>query len=63
MSFRLQGIVYFDSNVLGWRPCVGSWLAGRNEQEAQCVVKYFEQIMDVIVEFVLHKTGYKISSF
>lgn len=39
---------------------MGSWLAGRNEQEAQCVVKYFEQIMDVIVEFVLHKTGYKI---
>ena len=54
----MQGIVYFDSAVLGWRPVVGKWLTDREDQEGKCLLKYFEQIMDSVVEFVLHKSGY-----
>ena len=50
--------MYFDANVLGWRPVVQAWLAGRNPREAKCLLKYFEQIMDSVVEFVMHKLGY-----
>lgn len=57
---NMQGIVYFDSAVLGWRPVVGKWLADREEQEAKCLLKYFEQIMDSVMEFVLHKSGYAV---
>ena len=57
-SLQIQGIVYFDSAVLGWRPVVKRWLTDRDEHESKCLRKYFEQIMDSILEFVLHKTGY-----
>ncbi len=50
--------MYFDSAVLGWRAVVSTWLSGKNQQEAQCLLKYFEQSMDSIVDFVLHKSGY-----
>ena len=58
-SLQIQGIVYFDSAVLGWRPVVKRWLTDRDEHESKCLRKYFEQIMDSILEFVLHKTGYE----
>ena len=58
--FVLQGVVYFDSGVLGWRPVVGAWLATRSPNEAQCLNKYFGQIMDQVVDFVLQKAGYII---
>lgn len=57
-SAVIQGIVYFDSAVLGWRPVVSTWLADREQPESQCLLKYFEQIADSVVEFVLHKSGY-----
>jgi hypothetical protein len=50
--------VYFDSSVLGWRPVVGRWLTQREDREAKCLLKHFERIMDSVVEFVLHKSGY-----
>lgn len=53
----IQGVVYFDSAVLGWRPVVGRWLSGRDKRESQCMLKDFEQIMDSVVEFVLIKSG------
>ena len=50
-------MLYFDSGVLGWRPVVEAWRATRNVQESQCLKKYFEQVMDSIVDFILNKAG------
>ncbi len=55
-----QGIVYFDTNVLGWKPVVEVWLSIRNPQEAQCLRKYFQQIMDSIVDYFTHKSRYAL---
>lgn len=35
-----------------------AWLSGRNQRESQCLLKYFEQTVDSIADFVLHKSGY-----
>ena len=53
----VQGIVYFGSDVLGWRPVVKAWLSDKNQRESQCLHKYFEQTVDSIAEFVLQKSG------
>ena len=29
----LQGIVYVDNNVVGWRPIAKAWLENRTQQE------------------------------
>ena len=50
-------MLYFDSGVLGWRPVVEAWRATRSMQESQYLKKYFEQIMDPVVEFILNKAG------
>ena len=49
--------MYFDCGVLGWRPVVEAWCETRTMQEAQCLKKYFEQVMDPIVDFLLNKAG------
>ena len=43
--------------MLGWRPVVKSWLKKRNIREAQTLLKYFQQIMDEVVEYIVHKVG------
>ena len=30
----MQGVVYMDESVLGWRPLAEAWLAGRSPQES-----------------------------
>ena len=34
------------------------WRAKRSVQESQCLKKYFEQVMDPIVDFILNKAGW-----
>lgn len=30
----MQGVVYMDESVLGWRPLAEAWLANRSPQES-----------------------------
>lgn len=54
--------MYFDADVLGWRAIVEAWLTNRSPQEVQCLQKYFHQITDSIVDFVIHKSEYVMHS-
>ncbi len=52
-----QGIVYFGPDVLGWRTIVKAWLRNRSNREAQTLMKYFEKIMDQVVDYIVIKVG------
>ncbi len=57
IDFHFQGVVYFDSCVLGWRCVFKRWCANRSSQEGDTLTKYLGEVMDPIVEFVLIKSG------
>ncbi|XP_071954985.1 uncharacterized protein [Antedon mediterranea] len=50
------GIVYFDKDILGWRPIAQAWMEGRNQQEIHCLQKAFNKTMDAVVNFVIYET-------
>ena len=49
--------MYFGTDVLGWRPVVTAWLSQRGPREAHTLLKYFEKIMDIVVEYIGNKVG------
>ncbi|XP_033113255.1 dynein heavy chain 5, axonemal-like isoform X2 [Anneissia japonica] len=51
-----SGIVYFDKDILGWRPIAQAWMEGRNQQEIHCLQKAFNKTMDAVVNFVIYET-------
>lgn len=49
----LQGVVYMDESVLGWRPLAEAWLANRSPQEShvsisECFVTLLWEILSSI---------------
>ena len=71
--FLLQGIIHFDSNVLGWKALANSWLNSRKCDEVdvssalltqhcmmlslQCVKRLMDLVMNQVVDFVLNKSS------
>lgn len=53
----LQGLVYFDRNVLSWTAVFECWAVGRSSREITTLNKYLVNIMDHILDFVLIKAG------
>lgn len=43
-SRPLQGVVYMDESVLGWRPLAEAWLANRSPQESHVSFHLCEKV-------------------
>ncbi|CAL1527205.1 unnamed protein product [Lymnaea stagnalis] len=50
------GILYLDSDVVGWKPIVKAWLDTRSPLEVHVLQKAFQKTLDPIVNFVLTET-------
>ncbi|XP_073531710.1 dynein axonemal heavy chain 5-like [Phyllobates terribilis] len=50
------GVLYIESEALGWRPLSKIWLDGRNQQENTVLSKAFYRTLDPIFNFILHDT-------
>lgn len=46
------GIVYMNAAVLGWKPIVQSWLAGRRPAEAVLLLPLFDKYVDQAFAFL-----------
>ena len=53
-NLYLQGLVYIDKNVLGWRPLAKAWLDQRNADERRVLEKAFDKTLDAVCNFVFH---------
>ena len=58
MLVSLQGLVYVDKHVLGWRPLAQSWLEGRSKEEILVLQKVFNKTLDPICAFVFNESRY-----
>ncbi|KAM8953036.1 dynein axonemal heavy chain 5-like [Pelodytes ibericus] len=50
------GILYMESDALGWAPLSKVWLDGRNQQEKAVLSKAFYKTLDPIFSLILHET-------
>ncbi|KAM4043310.1 dynein axonemal heavy chain 5-like isoform 1-T1 [Anomaloglossus baeobatrachus] len=48
------GVLYIESEALGWRPLSKIWLDGRNQQENAVLSKAFYRTLDPIFNLILH---------
>ncbi|XP_053567991.1 uncharacterized protein LOC128657631 [Bombina bombina] len=48
------GVLYIESEALGWRPLAKVWLDGRNQQENAVLSKAFYKTLDPIFNLILH---------
>ncbi|KAJ8314952.1 hypothetical protein KUTeg_007102 [Tegillarca granosa] len=49
-----SGIVYLDSDVLGWKPIADAWIESRTPQEIHVLQRAFQKTLDPISNFVLN---------
>ena len=50
-----QGVVYFGSDVLSWKPLIEVWLRSRHGNERVCLRKQFPVFLDPVTDIVCGK--------
>ena len=54
----LQGLVYVDKQILGWRPLAQAWLEGRSKEEVLVLQKAFNKTLDPVCAFVFNESRF-----